>query len=158
MGGTLINFLVVVLVLFFVLNSIPYEVEGGQSISEEEEEDMELERQLKISEVGDVIDCVDIYKQPAFDHPALKNHKIQLRPDNPPKRRTTEKTSSIVDEPKTSEIRPDGIECPKGTVPIRRTTKEDLIRAKSLTKFKNGSNASNYHIEEMKIFGLKRNL
>ncbi|KAL5993920.1 hypothetical protein ACLOJK_038277 [Asimina triloba] len=27
---------------------------------------------------GDVIDCVDIYKQPAFDHPALKNHTIQV--------------------------------------------------------------------------------
>lgn len=30
------------------------------------------------SEDGDIIDCVDIYKQPAFDHPALKNHKIQV--------------------------------------------------------------------------------
>jgi hypothetical protein len=29
---------------------------------------------------GDVgeFDCVDIYKQPAFDHPLLKNHKIQV--------------------------------------------------------------------------------
>ncbi|XP_022714531.1 uncharacterized protein LOC111274160 [Durio zibethinus] len=30
------------------------------------------------SEDGDVIDCVDIYKQPAFDHPLLKNHTIQV--------------------------------------------------------------------------------
>ncbi|KAK6776660.1 hypothetical protein RDI58_027661 [Solanum bulbocastanum] len=30
------------------------------------------------SEDGDVIDCVDIYEQPALYHPALKNHKIQL--------------------------------------------------------------------------------
>ncbi|KAF8393478.1 hypothetical protein HHK36_021722 [Tetracentron sinense] len=30
-----------------------------------------------IESEGDVIDCVDIYKQPAFDHPLLKNHKIQ---------------------------------------------------------------------------------
>ncbi|TXG46639.1 hypothetical protein EZV62_027861 [Acer yangbiense] len=29
------------------------------------------------SEDGDIIDCVDINKQPAFDHPALRNHKIQ---------------------------------------------------------------------------------
>ncbi|KAI3909920.1 hypothetical protein MKW98_012974 [Papaver atlanticum] len=162
MGGTLIKFLVLVLVLFFVLNSIHYEVEGGESISEEE--DMEIERQLKIlnktpiktfhSEFGDVIDCIDIYKQPALDHPALKNHKILLRPDNPPTRHTTEKTSSIIDEPKTSGIRPDGIECPKGTVPIRRTTKEDLIRAKSLTKARNGSNASNYYGEHGAILKL----
>ncbi|XP_024979030.1 uncharacterized protein LOC112516245 [Cynara cardunculus var. scolymus] len=27
---------------------------------------------------GDIIDCVDIYKQPAFHHPALKNHTIQF--------------------------------------------------------------------------------
>ncbi|XP_074570460.1 protein neprosin-like [Curcuma longa] len=27
---------------------------------------------------GDVIDCVDIYKQPAFDHPLLKNHIIKV--------------------------------------------------------------------------------
>jgi hypothetical protein len=31
------------------------------------------------SEDGDIIDCVDIYKQPAFDHPALKNHTIKVR-------------------------------------------------------------------------------
>ncbi|XP_048446396.1 uncharacterized protein LOC108867771 [Pyrus x bretschneideri] len=30
------------------------------------------------SEDGDIVDCVDIYKQPAFDHPALRNHKIQV--------------------------------------------------------------------------------
>ncbi|RHN77169.1 putative neprosin activation peptide [Medicago truncatula] len=30
------------------------------------------------SEDGDIIDCIDIKKQPAFDHPALKNHKIQV--------------------------------------------------------------------------------
>ena len=30
------------------------------------------------SKDGDIIDCVDIYKQPAFDHPALKNHTIQV--------------------------------------------------------------------------------
>lgn len=28
---------------------------------------------------GDVIDCVDISHQPAFDHPFLKDHKIQVR-------------------------------------------------------------------------------
>ncbi|PON75647.1 hypothetical protein TorRG33x02_244960 [Trema orientale] len=28
-------------------------------------------------ENGEVIDCVDIYKQPAFDHPLLKNHIIE---------------------------------------------------------------------------------
>lgn len=30
------------------------------------------------SEDGDIIDCIDIYKQPAFDHPSLRHHKIQV--------------------------------------------------------------------------------
>ncbi|KAG9440243.1 hypothetical protein H6P81_020408 [Aristolochia fimbriata] len=59
--------------------------EGGTS---SEEEDVELERQLKIlnnpaiktinTEYGDIFDCVDIHKQPTFDHPSLKNHKIKV--------------------------------------------------------------------------------
>ncbi|XP_040248902.1 protein neprosin-like isoform X2 [Aegilops tauschii subsp. strangulata] len=28
-------------------------------------------------EDGDVYDCIDVYKQPAFNHPLLKDHKIQ---------------------------------------------------------------------------------
>ncbi|MCL7035126.1 hypothetical protein MKW94_011207, partial [Papaver nudicaule] len=63
-----------------------------------------------------------------------------LKPSNPPKRHIAQKTSSIVDEPETSGIGAVRFECPKGTVPIKRTTKEDLIRAKSLTKTRNGSN------------------
>lgn len=27
---------------------------------------------------GDIIDCVHISHQPAFDHPYLKDHKIQV--------------------------------------------------------------------------------
>lgn len=27
---------------------------------------------------GDTIDCVPVSKQPAFDHPFLKDHKIQV--------------------------------------------------------------------------------
>ncbi|KAI3823164.1 hypothetical protein L1987_04596 [Smallanthus sonchifolius] len=30
---------------------------------------------------GDIIDCVHISHQPAFDHPFLKDHKIQMRPN-----------------------------------------------------------------------------
>ncbi|KAF4390089.1 hypothetical protein G4B88_005007 [Cannabis sativa] len=35
---------------------------------------------------GDIIDCIDIYKQPAFDHPALKNHTIQVEGSIPIRR------------------------------------------------------------------------
>ncbi|KAJ1423467.1 hypothetical protein SESBI_12405 [Sesbania bispinosa] len=90
-------------------------VEGSASSSLQKE----IEAKLKVlnkpaiktikSEDGDIIDCVNIYKQPAFDHPALKNHTIQ----------TWQKSGS----------------CPKGTVPIRRILKEDLLRAASLDSF-----------------------
>ena len=33
---------------------------------------------VKQSPDGDIIDCVPITKQPAFDHPFLKDHKIQV--------------------------------------------------------------------------------
>ncbi|OMO66438.1 hypothetical protein COLO4_30567 [Corchorus olitorius] len=64
------------------------------------------------SEDGDVIDCVDIYKQPAFDHPLLKNHTIQMKPSYYPKGMKLEKIEA---EPFQGYI-----ECPEGTVPIVR--------------------------------------
>ncbi|XP_062086561.1 uncharacterized protein LOC133792670 [Humulus lupulus] len=85
---------------------------------------------------GDIYDCVDFYKQPAFDHPLLKNHNydFQMRPSSRPKMMDNEnqlpknvKQISIDSESK-------GERCPTGTVPIRRSTKEDLIRAKLFTK------------------------
>ncbi|KAL3507408.1 hypothetical protein ACH5RR_032790 [Cinchona calisaya] len=36
------------------------------------------------SKDGDVIDCVHISQQPAFDNPLLENHNIQMRPNNYP--------------------------------------------------------------------------
>ncbi|KAL5993914.1 hypothetical protein ACLOJK_038271 [Asimina triloba] len=44
---------------------------------------------------GDVIDCVDIYKQPAFDHPALKNHTIQMRPSDDTEETASNTSSSV---------------------------------------------------------------
>ncbi|XP_042396829.1 uncharacterized protein LOC121986974 [Zingiber officinale] len=34
---------------------------------------------------GDLFDCVDMYKQPAFDHPLLENHTLQVKPSSLPK-------------------------------------------------------------------------
>ncbi|XP_030547081.1 uncharacterized protein LOC115752835 [Rhodamnia argentea] len=57
------------------------------SISEDDD-DRDLERQVRmmtnspmktfVTKEGDTIDCVEIDKQPALDHPWLKNHKIQV--------------------------------------------------------------------------------
>ncbi|GAB4842406.1 hypothetical protein Ancab_012377 [Ancistrocladus abbreviatus] len=60
----------------------------------------------------DIIDCVDIHKQPAFDHPLLKNHGLQMQPDS----------SKFNNAPKfkhPQEWHKHG-ECPKGTIPIKR--------------------------------------
>ncbi|KAI3884908.1 hypothetical protein MKW92_015899 [Papaver armeniacum] len=72
---------------------------------------------------GDIYDCFEFHRQPAFDHFLLKNHKTETR---------EEMVSTYLDE--VSGL-VDG--CPKGMVPIRRTTREDLVRAKSLLSLSN---------------------
>ncbi|XP_058744794.1 protein neprosin-like [Vicia villosa] len=105
-------------------------------------EDLEIEQELtRINKVplksihtkfGDIVDCIDIYKQPAFDHPLLKDHKLQKRPSFKLKaKEKSEKTSSIKAVFGLQEDK-----CPPGTVPIKRTTKNDLIGGKSY--FNNG--------------------
>ncbi|OAY77557.1 hypothetical protein ACMD2_09853, partial [Ananas comosus] len=83
---------------------------------------------------GDIIDCVLMDKQLALDHPLLKNHKIQ-RPaslsddagDQQPRNIGTTRRAlqawNILDN------------CPDGTVPVQRTTVEDVLRAGSLSRF-----------------------
>ncbi|KAK3213046.1 hypothetical protein Dsin_017752 [Dipteronia sinensis] len=86
------------------------------------------------SEDGDIIDCVDINKQPAFDHPALRNHKIQMRPsfDLPTEKLDRRNESS---QPVIQQTWQKCGSCPEGTVPIRRIRKQDLLRAASLEQF-----------------------
>ncbi|XP_074321013.1 protein neprosin [Silene latifolia] len=91
---------------------------------------------------GDIINCVHKRKQPAFDHPLLKNHKIQKEPPEMPKglkmKINEEKDgSSKNNKDGSKEIdwqmwHLNGTRCPKGTVPIRRSTVQDVLRAKSL--------------------------
>uniref|UniRef100_A0A1J3CT38 Neprosin PEP catalytic domain-containing protein n=1 Tax=Noccaea caerulescens TaxID=107243 RepID=A0A1J3CT38_NOCCA len=78
------------------------------------------------SEDGDIIDCVLITNQPAFDHPLLKNHTIQLRPSFIPKVDSmyTKKKAKAMNQ-----VWNKNGECPRNTVPVRRTKKEDILRA-----------------------------
>ncbi|XP_047341272.1 uncharacterized protein LOC124944965 [Impatiens glandulifera] len=65
----------------------------------------------------EIIDCVDIYKQPAFDDPLIKND-FQMEPSSYP-------FGMKLDSNLTLEILQDwhkNEECPEGTVPIRRNT------------------------------------
>ncbi|VVB17154.1 unnamed protein product [Arabis nemorensis] len=86
------------------------------------------------SEDGDIIDCVDIYKQPAFDHPDLKNHKIQMEPsvEFVSKKTNSPKNNS---KPVISQIWTKSGRCPAGTIPIRRVSRADIIRASSPSQF-----------------------
>ncbi|KAL9233601.1 hypothetical protein vseg_008574 [Gypsophila vaccaria] len=94
---------------------------------------------------GDVIECVHIAHQPAMDHPFLKNHTIQMRPNYHPE--------GLFDVSKQSEGRRgdggggggggsvsqlwhlSGEKCPQGSIPIRRTKEEDLLRASSFKRY-----------------------
>ncbi|KAL5098237.1 hypothetical protein RYX36_002564 [Vicia faba] len=123
------------LVMLFSTTVTSHSVDGNDITLKEE---FELERHLKLinkppiksieTEFGYIVDCVDIKTQPAFDHPLLKNHKLQIRPSFYSK---NEKTNLNISSTKTR-FGSDIVDCPKGSVPIRRTTKEDLIRAKIL--------------------------
>ncbi|XP_026435741.1 uncharacterized protein LOC113333513 [Papaver somniferum] len=106
---------------------------------------------------GDIIDCVHKRIQPALDHPLLKNHKIQRVPPKRPRLRAERKEElmrSFFNNKKTiNESDTDdgenhkekgrawqtwhrrGESCPKGTVPIRRSSVADVLRAKSLYHF-----------------------
>ncbi|KAL0769954.1 hypothetical protein Bca101_035104 [Brassica carinata] len=109
----------------------------GKEFSDHQE--IEVEKLLKLlnkparksikSEDGDIIDCVPIHSQPAFDHPLLKNHTIQMRPSFIP-----ESTSMYIKTNPTQVWHKNG-RCPENTVPIRRTKKEDILRSKSHESF-----------------------
>ncbi|KAG2289355.1 hypothetical protein Bca52824_048959 [Brassica carinata] len=73
-------------------------------------------RSFKISE-NVTYDCIDIYKQPGLEHPFLKTHKIQLKSSI-----SRHELKMQTGKNETSDKRK--IECPNGTVPILRNTKE----------------------------------
>ncbi|XP_010940141.2 protein neprosin [Elaeis guineensis] len=79
---------------------------------------------------GDLIDCVPSHLQPAFDHPKLKGQK----PLDPPERPKGYFRTATVDGTFQAWTLA-GESCPEGTVPIRRTTEEDVLRASSIGRF-----------------------
>ncbi|KAK9265591.1 hypothetical protein L1049_012602 [Liquidambar formosana] len=111
-------------------------VEGGRKLTREE--DLELEKQLKLlnkpavkiikTKYGDVYGCVDFYKQPAFDHPLLRNRTFYFQVCLFFCYRIRNQDSTMANVPQNIWLNGKG--CPVGTVPIKRVTKDDLIRAK----------------------------
>ncbi|KAM7252511.1 hypothetical protein ACFE04_024394 [Oxalis oulophora] len=78
------------------------------------------------SEDGDIIDCIDIYEQPAFDHPALKNHVIQMEPSYEP---TIEENTEKMERPQTSQVWRKSGSCQKRTIPIRRMKDKESVKS-----------------------------
>ncbi|KAL5566834.1 hypothetical protein UlMin_029998 [Ulmus minor] len=93
---------------------------------------------------GDIIDCVHKRKQLALDHPLLKKHKIQKRPLKMPKTVKGLKEEEMKDGENKEGLEmtdgwqmwhKNGTRCPKGTVPVRRSSMHDVLRSKSLFEF-----------------------
>ncbi|KAA8542273.1 hypothetical protein F0562_023589 [Nyssa sinensis] len=89
---------------------------------------------------GDMIDCVLSHLQPAFDHPQLKGQRPlikrlhSLNIQEPPERPKGHDSIDAMTE--SFQLWTDsGESCPEGTVPIRRTTEKDILRASSIRKF-----------------------
>ncbi|KAM0965237.1 hypothetical protein ACFX2C_021168 [Malus domestica] len=79
---------------------------------------------------GDLIDCVLSHHQPAFDHPQLKGQK----PLDPPERPKGQNPPGMAAE-NYQLWSMSGNLCPEGTLPIRRTREEDMMRASSVRRF-----------------------
>ncbi|XP_022775594.1 uncharacterized protein LOC111317431 isoform X2 [Durio zibethinus] len=79
---------------------------------------------------GDIIDCVLLHHQPAFDHPQLKGQK----PLDPPERPSGYNPNGMAAED-FQRWSMSGESCPEGTIPIRRTTEQDMLRASSVRRF-----------------------
>ncbi|KAK4264363.1 hypothetical protein QN277_025554 [Acacia crassicarpa] len=77
---------------------------------------------------GDLIDCVLFHQQPAFDHPELQGLRQRLL--DPPERPKSYNNTET--ELESFQLWTDsGESCPEGTVPIRRTREEDILRSSS---------------------------
>ncbi|KAJ7555996.1 hypothetical protein O6H91_05G067900 [Diphasiastrum complanatum] len=82
---------------------------------------------------GDIIDCVLLHHQLAFDHPKLADHKLQEAPSSWPRGIVAESNSSQSSDEELQLWHRMG-RCPTGTIPVRRTKAEDILRAVAAKK------------------------
>ncbi|KAL1220638.1 Protein neprosin [Cardamine amara subsp. amara] len=112
---------------------------------------------------GERYGCVDFFKQPAFDHPSMKNHNYHYKMR--PMRETKINNTGF------GYLWENGVGCPIGTVPIRRVTKDDLLRLDSVgdnhkprgswnaatTYDSNNANQHHFAVGRTKNIGMKFN-
>ncbi|MCP4386139.1 MAG: neprosin family prolyl endopeptidase [Hyphomicrobiales bacterium] len=94
---------------------------------------------------GEVIDCVDIYRQPALRRTGMEAHKIEFKPRGDPeddKERESKVSEKDVDPASLRQLTAarqdygaDGIICPEKTIPIRHLTMEILLNFETLDDF-----------------------
>ncbi|XP_028773393.1 uncharacterized protein LOC114730477 [Neltuma alba] len=85
---------------------------------------------------GDIIDCVHILNQPAFQNSKLRDHKIQMKPSfHPEGMMFEENEASSSRQNPISQLWHQSGSCPEGTIPIRRIREEDILRAESIQRF-----------------------
>ncbi|ESQ29627.1 hypothetical protein EUTSA_v10023935mg [Eutrema salsugineum] len=83
---------------------------------------------------GDIIDCAHMKNHPIYDHPLFKNHTIQMRPSSYPKGWNNE-SSDLEKQSTITQLWTINGKCPKNSIPIRRTKKEDILRAGSIKQY-----------------------
>ncbi|CAO2829328.1 unnamed protein product [Amaranthus hypochondriacus] len=79
---------------------------------------------------GDLIDCILAHQQPAFDHPMLQGQKPLEEPERP---KGQESNSMFEESIQLWHLT--GEACPEGTIPIRRTIEDDIMRVNSIRRF-----------------------
>ncbi|XP_039143159.1 uncharacterized protein LOC120280385 [Dioscorea cayenensis subsp. rotundata] len=134
---------VVLLALLCIASRIGV-VNGKRSIPSQGKE-LEVEKKLKSlnkpfiksikSGDGDIIDCVDIKKQPAFDHPLMKNHVIKKFPSIPTMGAISPVPPRLNSSMPFSQVWRRSGSCPAGTIPIRRVLKYHLLNCSSLARY-----------------------
>ncbi|XP_045833318.1 uncharacterized protein LOC123924464 [Trifolium pratense] len=93
---------------------------------------------------GDIIDCVLSHEQPAFDHPLLKGQKPLDPPEIPKEHNQMDNLNDIFQLWNLN-----GESCPEGTIPIRRTKEQDILRAGSISRFGRKILDENLHVHSI---------
>ncbi|KAH7657534.1 Neprosin domain-containing protein [Dioscorea alata] len=140
---TRVKEMVILLALLYIASSSGVVV--GKQSNPFPGEELPVEEKLRLlnkpsvksiqSEDGDIIDCVDLYKQPALDHPLLKNHSIRISPSFDPTNVDSSTTSILNYSLPFSQVWHRSGSCPDGTIPIRRVLKHHLLNASSLERY-----------------------
>ncbi|XP_023640515.1 uncharacterized protein LOC17888527 [Capsella rubella] len=83
----------------------------------------------------DIIDCIHIKNHPIYDHELFKNHTIQMQPSYVPQGSKNGSTNTQNQSMLTQLWTING-KCPKNSIPIRRTRREDILRRRSVEKYR----------------------